>query len=87
MVRDKLNLNDWISLFARLNEELETRRRPRRRLTSLTARLSLQNWLVYRAMTLEPGRMSPCQPRRWLVTNNHLAPVTQRKKNPRQSLS
>jgi hypothetical protein len=49
MGQDKLHLNDWIVQLALLIDDLESEREPRRRLISLTARLGLKNWLVYRA--------------------------------------
>jgi hypothetical protein len=58
MGQDKLHLNDWIVQLARLIDDLESEREPRRRLISLTARLGLKNWLVYRAMTPEPRLLS-----------------------------
>jgi hypothetical protein len=79
MRRDKLNLNDWIARLARLNRDLESERKPRCRLTSLTVRLGLKNWLVYRAMTHEPGFLSSPLPGISLVPIEHQRPETKRR--------
>jgi hypothetical protein len=82
MRREKLNLNDWIARLAGLNEELESERQLPRRLMSLTARLGLKNWLVYRAMTLEPGLLSPSLPRLALVAKKPRRSKTEPRKTP-----
>jgi len=88
MGQDKLHLNDWIVRLARLLDDLESEREPRRRLISLTARLGLKNWLVYRAMTPEPRLLSPSQPRLSLVPKKHEGTSTTRqKKRPAQDLT
>jgi len=86
MGQDTLHLNDWIVRLARLIDDLESERVPRCRLISLTARLGLKNWLVYRAMTPEPRLLS--QPRLSLVPKKHEGTSTTRqKKRPAQDLT
>jgi hypothetical protein len=88
MRQDKLQLNDWNLRLARLIDDLEAKREPRRRLISLTARLGLKNWLVYRALTPEPRLLSPSQPRLSLVPKKHEGTSTTRqKKGPAQGLT
>lgn len=83
MGQDTLHLNDWIVRLARLIDDLESERVPRRPLISLTARLGLKNWLVYRAMTPEPRLLS--EPRLSLVPKKHEGTsTTLQKKRPAQ---
>jgi hypothetical protein len=59
MGQEKMHFDEWIDRIGRLIEELESEPRPRRPLTSLTARQGLQNWLVYRAISVESPAAPP----------------------------